>query len=442
MRKKINPNLLRQKITQIWINNFYIQKPYKIENIFIKTYKILYLIKIFLTTFRNLKLFIKNKKLKKKIKKINYNIIEISNYKLLNTFYEKNQNKFLFFCNIVLRNNFYTVFKLNTFEFKTILFNLNKKLKKINFNKKKNIFFFNTNIKKAKALYKFLKYKTANKKNLKIKFKKLFKIVFKPLLKYKKINKKYFYFKKKTIKIKINKKTILKKNKQYISFWNKNIKKLMIIKRKKKVQKNIKNIYLKNTKKLQHLITFIYSQLYKNILENNLQTFFQNQKINLKNTQIILQLVQNFPIIKKNLDELFKKIINKKPQLKKNMKTFKKLFFLFPSFSIFYLGHLINEQFAFELAKTKKHWKIIKTLELFLIQYLNANAEYLEKNLQISGIKIIITGRPNKSSRTQKIQLKFGLNKQTKIETINLTKSFYTANAKIGNFGITFLINL
>lgn len=433
MRKKINPNLLRQKITQSWINNFYIQKPYTIENIFIKTFKIIYLIKIFLTTFRNINFFIKNKILKKKIKKINHNSIAVSNYKLLNILYEKKQNTFCFFCNVVLRNNFYTTTKVNTFVFKTLLFNLKKKITKRQRKQKKIKKLLNANVKKYGINTNLLKIFKNKNKNPKVK--KLYRIIFKPLLKIKKINIKQSYLKK-----------TKKKNNIYNKFYYQFLVKKQIYNIKKIKPKKHSSINLQIAKKkklnFQKLTNFIYSQIYRTILENNLIGFFTKQKIAIKNLNIKIQLVQNYPIIQQNLDLMFKKILSKKPQLKKNLKALKKLFYLFPSFSIFYLGHLIIEQFSFELAKTKKHWKIIKTFELFLIQYLNANADFLNKNIQIAGIKIIITGRPNKSSRTKKIQLKFGLNKQTKIQTINLTKTFYTANAQIGNFGISFLLNL
>lgn len=477
MRVKINPKLLRKKITQLWTTNLYIQKPYKIENIFIKTFKIIFLIKLFLKTFRSFKLFSNNKKLQKKLKKITHSLIEISNFKILNILCEKKQQKLYIFCNIISRSSFTSNF-LKLLDIKAIHFNLNKKLKKNLYtnNRSKNFFFKlkiknKTQIIQKKNIFKIFNYKyqkslwLKKKKQIIINKKKTLKywnkLLLKPLLKRKKNWQLINYARKiklktkpqKNIKLFFFKPTILKKNLINQKFkinktWIKeslisikfNLKKNYIKTKQLKTKNKKKKLIKQKLTNYTNILDFIYSQFFNIILENNINAFLL--KFLNKNMLIKIQTPQNFPLLKKQLTYIFNNILYKKTQLKKNIMTFKNLFFMFPSFNIFYLSHLVNEQFATYLSKTKKHWRIIRTFETFLIKYLNANNDFLHKNSQITGIKIVIRGRPNKSSRTKKIILQYGTNKQTQIKTNNLTKSFYSANAQIGTFGITFLTNI
>lgn len=461
MRIKANPNLLRQKLTQLWQQNIYNQKPYKIETVFIKTFKLFFLIKIFLTTFRNSKLFLKNRIIQKKLKKLNHKIINISNFKLLNINYLKKQNNLFIFCNVISRTNLFLRF-LKTYNFKTKHFNLVKKLKKNKYILKlkknqikayKKIKFKKLNFFKLKIVYilkkkpyvfskqknKFKKLKLFNKIILKA-IKKKIKLKWKKKIKYKmKKQKKIYKMKKQKIFFKL---IFFKNKKTKKIYWNK-LKKIIIIKNKIVIKnKKLKNFKNKKVKNFQNKLIFIYTQFFTQILENNLFYFLLKIIPNLKNIKIKIQQTQNFPKLKKILNNIFKIMLKKNYKIKKNLKTFNHLLNLLPSFNLIYNSTLLNQQFAIELAKTKKHWRIIKTLELFLIKYLNTTANYLKKNSQITGMQIIIIGRPNKIERTKKIKLKYGFNKQTNFQTNNLIKTFTSANAQIGSFGTTFLISL
>ncbi len=220
MRLKAGPNLIRQTITQLWQYNFFIQKPYKIENIFLTVFKYIYLIKIFLITFRNSKIYLNNKKLKEKIKQNSYLIPDFSNLKLLNFYFEKKNKNLIIFCNIFSRTNFFTEFN-NRLKNKNILFLLEKKLKK-------NLYTHNFIKKFIYKLPKQLKQK--NTKNIPQKFLNCF------ILKKVKSNKKKTELKKIKIfwkKYQIFNQIVLRQ----INTLKKKKKKLIIIKKKKKKKK-------------------------------------------------------------------------------------------------------------------------------------------------------------------------------------------------------------
>lgn len=474
MRVRSNPNLIRQKITQLWSNYFYIQKPFKIENIFIITIKIFLLIKFFLITFRNSKIFWINTKLKEQIKDRIYQLPNFSNLQLFQPKFERKKKNLYFFFSLILRTNF-SIQKNNSLFNKKIRFIFEKKLKKniyktffnnkyqiilknktLNFLKKKQLYFLNNFLKIKKNKYLL-------NKTLKIKknYKNLFFLIFKTLKKkkFQKLNiKKKSLIKKKKIK---NNKTYYKyiiKNKIKWKIFQiiqkkKNLKILnnLKIKIKKKIWKfstNIKNkkqkkfLFLKIKKKKNYKTIFIllYTNFLNRILEFKLQTKFieiiQKTKINIL---FKLQSLQNFSKIFKNLLIFSRFFFKKTAFLRNNKKAYKNLLFLLPIIEISQNFELLNEQFTIEFTRTKKYWRIIKCLELLIISFFTQIWELNKIKSQFSGIKFIITGRPGRSGRTQKHYLNFGYPKQTTFKTINTTKIFKNANARIGTFGITIL---
>ena len=165
MRIKANPNLLRQKLTQLWKFNIFIQKPYKIEQTFLLLFKTIQLIKFFLTNKKPIQLQTQNQTLQKNWQKNNYNLQEISIFKLINFIIEKRNNKFLLFNNINSRTNFYTSIS-KQYLFDTLLFNFEKKFKIKQYRQKQTIKTYYKKL-KIKKLFYFLK-KIKNTKQIKI----------------------------------------------------------------------------------------------------------------------------------------------------------------------------------------------------------------------------------------------------------------------------------
>jgi len=58
---------------------------------------------------------------------------------------------------------------------------------------------------------------------------------------------------------------------------------------------------------------------------------------------------------------------------------------------------------------------------------------------ELVGLKFSISGRPQKSSRSRYFSFQFGQIKKAGFYKFNIFKSFYSANAKIGSFGISFI---
>lgn len=155
----------------------------------------------------------------------------------------------------------------------------------------------------------------------------------------------------------------------------------------------------------------------------------------------IQQLWKNIEGIKKFI-LLNNTLLTKNSFLKRNKKKYNKFFNSLTSFNFAQLTKTINNQFALELSRTKKHWRIIRLFESFIINYLTQLEKTCQLQSQISGSQLFITGRPNKSSRTQHIKIFFGSCKRTTLDKINTNKTVSTANAKIGTFGITILTTL
>lgn len=69
--------------------------------------------------------------------------------------------------------------------------------------------------------------------------------------------------------------------------------------------------------------------------------------------------------------------------------------------------------------------------------FIQLTKEPIESTFGFIGLRIRITGRPNKSSRTRTIILNFGKLSTMMFENNAIFEAFATSNAQIGSFGIT-----
>lgn len=395
--------------------------------------------------------------------------------KLKKLFYSK------IFKNTIINNTFIkTQVKIKKIKNKSFLLTKQKMLVKpnINFFKIKNkVFYFLKNIEKfylqsKKKIKKSTRFKILNrlirrplKKNQPLASQQIQKKIKIKMLNLTIQKNKYYLFqsqktnviKKKILILKKNQTLWIKKNKIPLLLQN-----WKIIKKIKQQSSIIKNFKIQRLKKkklffnleqknenFNNLYFFIYSQFFNKLLEQKIRNYI-NSLNNLNNLyfnfnkQVFLKLqqTQNFPLITKNLTILEKPLLDETRFLKNNRKFYKNFLNLLPTIELFLNTENFNKQFALELARTRKHWRIIKSVETLFIKFFIQLWETLDLKSQISGIQIIITGRPNKSSRTQYIVLKFGHYKQTTFTTINTTRTFSAANAQIGTFGITMLLTL
>lgn len=109
-----------------------------------------------------------------------------------------------------------------------------------------------------------------------------------------------------------------------------------------------------------------------------------------------------------------------------------------PTIQTFYAIKQLAQQVAIELARTKKHWRVIRGMELILMQTLvQLKKEPINNKSSFVGLRITIRGRPNKSSRTKKVIFQYGRITKASFTKYNIFKAFATAKAQIGSFGIT-----
>jgi hypothetical protein len=69
--------------------------------------------------------------------------------------------------------------------------------------------------------------------------------------------------------------------------------------------------------------------------------------------------------------------------------------------------------------------------------FIQLKKEPIESKSNLIGLRVTITGRPNKSSRTKKIIFQFGRVTKASFSKYNVFETTATANAQIGSFGIT-----
>ena len=188
---------------------------------------------------------------------------------------------------------------------------------------------------------------------------------------------------------------------------------------------------MENMLKIQN---FIYTQIFNKIFEHKIQ-----QTIKQVPTWIRIQQSQAFIYTQTNLNLFLPKFLLKTSFLKSNKKFYNNFLNLLPTIELFSNATNIGKQLALELARTKKYWRVIKSLEILLIKFFIQWFTTFHIKSQISGIKIIIRGRPGRGARTQKIIFKYGRYKQTTFSTTNTIKTFTIATAKTGSFGITLL---
>jgi hypothetical protein len=145
-----------------------------------------------------------------------------------------------------------------------------------------------------------------------------------------------------------------------------------------------------------------------------------------------------YPKITKNMEILTKTLTKNTQFLKTKNKFYNNFINLLPSFQIFIKTQNLAKQIATELGRTKKHWKVIKGIEIMIIQsFIQIQKTPINSQTNFKGLQIIINGRPNKISRTIRTSFKFGIIAKASFVNSNVTKSFASANAQIGTFGIT-----
>ena len=303
-------------------------------------------------------------------------------------------------------------------------------------------------LQKKKFILKIFLKKINNLKFLSLKSKKVnFKIIKKLKLK-KNILWNLLYNKKKIYKLFINK---LKQKKYYYTNFKhsfmilpKKFTKLLLLNSTKTIftKKNLK-IFWKfnffNTFKNMELLNFIYIQIFNKILEHKIENFlFKNFKIH--NTNIFLQQEFSFPNANYLLQLMNKRIKKTTFFLKSNNKFYNNFLNIIPIIQNFNAINILAKQIALELERTKKHWKVIKGIELLIMQsFIQLKKEPIESKSNMIGLRVIITGRPNKSSRTKKIIFQFGRITKASFSHYNVFQTFASGNAQIGSFGITIL---
>ena len=272
----------------------------------------------------------------------------------------------------------------------------------------KKIFFLITN-KLKKNLYKIHGEKI--KKNKKI-LKKLKNYFF-----FKKIINFNFFFQKKTfLNIKNNKK-------KYITLKKK---KIFII---ENLQKKKTTVFW-YIQFLNKFLVYEYKYFFKNILNRSfpfkINLFFQ-QEFSFPQSAILLQIINKKIRIMTNF-------------LKNNKKFYNNFLNIMPTIQTFTQLNILAKQLAIELARTKKHWRVIRGMELIFLQaFIQLRKEPIEGKGGFLGLRIVINGRPNKISRTKKIIFSLGKIKKSNFMRFNVFQSFAPSKAQIGSFGINII---
>ena len=205
------------------------------------------------------------------------------------------------------------------------------------------------------------------------------------------------------------------------------------------LKNNLLQFNVRKTANFLIIANFWYVQFFNRFFEN--QFFYFLQKINfLLKIDIIFQ--QEFSIPSANY---FLKIFNKRfllatAFLKFNKKFYNNFINIMPIVQNFQAINILTKQFAIELSRTKKHWRVFRGLELLLMQsFVQFKKEPLENSSMFSGFYIIINGRPEKSSRTQKISFKFGQIKPSVFQKFNIFENTSSSSSSVGSFGISII---
>jgi hypothetical protein len=145
--------------------------------------------------------------------------------------------------------------------------------------------------------------------------------------------------------------------------------------------------------------------------------------------------------LNKNLRTYEKNVLRVTKFLKQNNRFYMNFLNLIPSLENFMVADFLAKQIAIELARTKKHWKVIRGIQLLLLQsYTQMRKPPFNITSNIKGIQIRIKGRPNKISRTKRVVFTFGIIAKSSYVFSNATKTFAKSNAQIGSFGIHVII--
>lgn len=237
---------------------------------------------------------------------------------------------------------------------------------------------------------------------------------------------------------------VLKKRKYGLTnlFWNNAFSYLNIIDENQIVTKKsnfIEKNWIYKTKKAlinNSKFLFIKNQIFNQFLEFKI-FFFLSKIVTKPYYKIFLKQEFSIPnaIIKLNIFE--KNILRFTKFLKVKNKFYYNFINILPTLETFVITQFLANQIAAELARTKKHWKVLKGIQLLILQaYTQMRKHPINITSSIKGLKIIIRGRPNKISRTKKVSFIFGTITKASFVTANVTKSFAKSNAQIGSFGV------
>jgi hypothetical protein len=181
---------------------------------------------------------------------------------------------------------------------------------------------------------------------------------------------------------------------------------------------------------------FWYTQIFNKLFGLKTNSFLSQAGCNaMLNVQFQTQFV--IPAAIKSSNFLKKNIYQNAAGMPKNI-SFRNLLNLIPATLNFQALHLLARQVATELARTKKHKRIIFLLRSILtIAYMQFRAQPLNAKAGLSGLEIKIIGRPEGSERTQTTAFVFGQTPKSSFTKKNVTQTTAVAKARIGTFSIT-----
>jgi hypothetical protein len=251
----------------------------------------------------------------------------------------------------------------------------------------------------------------------------------------------------KILNAKLSKQTELQKNK-FVLFWKKiknfirniNKKKLIISKINKKIYKKKlnKNLFLiKNNDNLE-TTAFWYIQFLNKFLVYKFLLFIKNSIFNFSKTfNVFFQQEFSFPRAFYLLQIINKKIRIMTNFLQNNKKFYNNFINILPVVQTFTNTSILAKQLAIELARTKKHWRVIRGMELIFLQaFIQMRKEPVEGKGGFLGFNVVINGRPNKISRTQKVVFSVGNINKSNFTRFNVFQTNSASKAQIGSFGI------
>jgi hypothetical protein len=126
-----------------------------------------------------------------------------------------------------------------------------------------------------------------------------------------------------------------------------------------------------------------------------------------------------------------------------NKKFYDNFINIMPLMQTFNEINILTKHFSFQLARTKKHWRIIRGLETIILQaFVQFKKEPFRGNTNFIGLKIILNGRPNKISRTKKYKFSLGKITKSNFTRYNIIQTYKQSKAQIGAFGINIMASI